>query len=142
MIPAFTILPVTIYRLQRAAGGYEDFPNLTDAQRRRDELDAIDRANAVLDDGGTLLAAHEAAGPALWLQLPAELHGVTKAAGFKIPHWQCCDSFVYRIASVYKDGQIEVYGTGSWRGGYGEVLPPYKLAHYAWQPVADDPVKP
>ena len=57
-----------------------------------------------------------------WNTVPEHLMNVNKDSCFIIRHWQCCNKPAYRIMGIHFDGAVEVYGKGSWTGGYGNVV--------------------
>ena len=54
--------------------------------------------------------------------LEKEQYGITKNNCFTIRYLQCCDYPAYRISRIYGDGTIEVWGVGSWSGGYASKV--------------------
>ena len=52
-------------------------------------------------------------------KLTEEMKKVNKDNCFIISHWQCCDKPAYRIKKISYQGNLYLFGIGSWSGGYG-----------------------
>jgi len=47
---------------------------------------------------------------------------ITKDNCFEISYLQCCNKPAYRIVNISGTGEIEVWGIGSWSGGYASYV--------------------
>lgn len=96
-------------------------------------LDRLAEANRVLEAGGSVYAAAEAAG---FHGHDETLKRITKDTPLVISHWQCRDTPGYRVCEFRPDG-IHVWGdAGSWSGPYGNVIPLATVAAYAKDTLA------
>jgi hypothetical protein len=121
----YTITPITVYRVQ-SDGRCRDVSSMKLAEELRDEWDEIDRANKILDGGGTL-------GLALAVMdrtCPAEIAHLTQNHGIQIRHWQCGDYYAYAICHFNERGDLYVSGVGGWSGWYGQTVNLVDLARY------------
>jgi hypothetical protein len=96
------------------------------AEELRDEWDGIERANEILDGGGTLGDAMAAMGR----KCPPEIAHLTQNHGIQIPHWQCTDYYAYRICYFNERGDLYVSGVGGLDGRYGQTVHLDDLARY------------
>lgn len=74
-------------------------------------------ANQLLEDGFGLSYINYICG-FNW-KLSKEIENVNKDSCFIISHWQCCDKPAYRIKKISYQGNLYLFGVGSWSGGYG-----------------------
>ena len=74
-------------------------------------------ANKLLEDGYSLDFINWQCG-FNW-NLSEEMKKVTKDNCFIISHWQCCEKPAYQIVEINYQGNVYLYGIGSWMGGYG-----------------------
>lgn len=85
-----------------------------------DRHERINKANEMLNDGHTLQEIQDACD--IWYSIPEHLKNVNKDNCFVISWWQCCDKPAYRIDYIYMDGNVRVWGCGSWDGYYGNPV--------------------
>lgn len=45
----------------------------------------------------------------LWKDFPENLRNVSKTSRFKIPHWECCDDYIYYIQDVNYDPSHRIF---------------------------------
>lgn len=74
-------------------------------------------ANQLLEDGFSLNYINYMCG-FNW-KLSKEMENVNKDSCFIISHWQCCKKPAYRITNISYQGNLYLFGIGSWDGGYG-----------------------
>lgn len=75
-----------------------------------------EKANEMLDAGKTLEEINTECH--LWSEVPYYLKNVTKDNCFVISYLQCCDKPAYRIVFISRNGQLKLWGCGSWSGYY------------------------
>lgn len=111
----------------------KDHCSLESAQWHARQMDATNKANAVLDAGGSVadaLRAGEWPGNIEPVLEPV-LERVTKATKLVISHWQCQDAPGYQVQYFRSDWKLWVWGNaGSWNGCYGNYVPLDDLARY------------
>lgn len=78
------------------------------------------KANQMLDEGYTLKQIQDECN--IWYEVPQHLENVNKDNCFIISWWQCCDKPAYRIVRINMNGEIRVWGCGSWTGYYGNYV--------------------
>jgi hypothetical protein len=108
----------------------KEFHSESAAYFHADEIDAANRANAVLEDGKSVADALRAAG---WTVLDPILESVTKDTKLIIEHWQCRSEPGYTIRRFNPERTVYVFGyAGSWSGSYGnDNMPLRDLVDYA-----------
>ena len=79
-----------------------------------------DKANEMLKKGYTLEEIQKAC--KLWLYVPLHLKNVNAHNCFTIKYLQGCNKPAYRIDCIYIDGEVRLWGCGSWNGYYGQKL--------------------
>lgn len=120
---------ITTVTKWKTSDGKEHY-SLESAQYHALQMDETNRANAVLDAGGSVADALRAGG---WPgNIEPVLERVTKATKLVIPHWQCQDTPGYQVQYFRSDWKLWVWGdAGSWSGCYGDNVTVGELARYA-----------
>ena len=120
---------ITTVTKWQTSDGKEHY-SLKSAQYHARQMDATNKANAVLEAGGSVadaLRAGEWPG-----NIEPVLERVTKATKLVISHWQCQDTPGYQVQHFRSDWKVWVWGNaGSWSGCYGSHVPLDDLARYA-----------
>lgn len=85
--------------------------------KHEDRHKRIEKANEMLEAGFTLKEIQNACN--IWRLLPEYLENVNKDNCFIISYWQGCNKAAYKIDTIYFNGNVRVWGCGSWNGYYG-----------------------
>lgn len=95
------------------------------AKSRQDAINRAAHANAILNNGGSVLQAMTEAGyPVPDHDEKALLACITKKTDISIRYWQCRDEPGYRVQYFTTNGNVHLYGdVGSWTGSYGGTIP-------------------
>jgi len=81
----------------------------------------ITKANEMLKNGSTLKEINDET--SIWKYgVPEHLHNVTGDNCFVVSHWQCCEKPAYKIDYINFEGNVRLWGCGSWSGYYGEYV--------------------
>lgn len=80
----------------------------------------INKANQMLDEGYTFKQIQDECN--IWYEIPKHLENVNKDNCFIISWWQCCNKPAYRIDTINMNGEVRVWGCGSWSGYYGNYV--------------------
>lgn len=104
------------------------------AREHESMLSMVDRANALLRDGGSAADALGVIGRLHHYSAEDRdvLHMITTSAGLTISHWQCRDQPGYTARSIDVDGRWLVGGdAGSWSGYWCQHMSTRDLIGYA-----------
>lgn len=108
----------------------EEFYVLSSAQDHALDIERAYKANAILDEGGSVADALRAMGAQY--EINPILERVTKATRLVISHWQCREEPGYRIQRISPNRIFYIYGNaGSWSGAYGGNVGLNDLIRYA-----------
>ena len=80
----------------------------------------IQKANKMLEEGYTLKEIQDECD--IWESMPEHLKDVTTNNCFTISYLQSCSKPAYKITDIYFNGNVFIYGCGSWEGYYGKQL--------------------
>ena len=129
LLGASELSKITTVTKWQTSDGKEHY-SLDSAQYHARQMDATNKANAVLDSGGSVADALRAAE---WQHgIDPIFERVTKATKLVISHWQCQDNPGYQVRYFRSDWKVWVWGNaGSWSGCYGNNVPLADLARYA-----------
>lgn len=108
----------------------EEFGSFGSAERHAEVLHLVDKANEVLEEGGSVADAFRIL--ERYGEIDPILEQVTKDTELVISHWQCRDTPGYQVQRINSDLSIRVFGdAGSWNGPYGDDVLIEDLARYA-----------
>lgn len=113
----------------RTSDGKEFF-GLNSAQDHASRIVQSERANEVLNSGGTVSDALRAAG---WeAHIDPIFDKVNKDTKLVVEYWQCRETPGYQVRHFEPNHKVYVFGNaGSWSGSYGGTMELRELARYA-----------
>jgi len=108
----------------------EEFWSMESAKYHAGQMDCADKANDILDAGGSVADALRVGFGAV--EVDPAFEKLTKSSKLVISHWQCRDTPGYKVQHFTAHGKVKVYGNaGSWSGSYGGDVSLTDLARYA-----------